>query len=364
MWLEAQEKYPANPSSAHRMGQRAERALGEVREALGAALGAAAESVVWTSGATEGANTVLAHLGREARERGRIWVSAGEHPCVREAAERWFPGGVEELGLERSGRMNPGILDEFWTQGRPVAVCVQAANNETGVLQPWQEVGAWCRERGVPFLCDATQWVGRLAGAGLGVADYVVGSGHKVGGPVGVGFLKVPEGSGLHPLVVGGGQEGGRRAGTGNVAGVLALWGALSEGEERQGEVSERVARREHWERVLQEEVPGAEVVGSAVARLWNTVSVILPELGDCRNRWVVRLEAAGVVASTGAACSRGAARASRGLRAMGISPEAADRTLRMSGGWETRSEEWAAAVRALGRIYREHGSGASAAGA
>src|SRR6185503_5821875 len=108
-------------------------------------------------------------------------------------------------------------------------VGVMAANNETGVLQPWMDVLALCRERGIPFFCDAAQWVGKLPAAGLGRADYVSGCAHKFGGPTGVGFLKVP--GRVRPLLVGGPQEDGQRAGTENVAGVLAMTAALVDRE-------------------------------------------------------------------------------------------------------------------------------------
>ena len=355
VWLEAQDRFLGNPASLHRVGQRAERALEEARERLAVFLKAGADSLVWTSGATEGANAVLAHWGAIAEAEQGVWVASGEHPCVAEAAERWFPGRVKWLPLTADGRLEWDALEKLQEE-RPVGVCLQAANNETGVLQPWREVAQQCRALGVPVLCDATQWMGRLAGAGLGGVDYVIGSAHKCGGPVGVGFLKVKTGA-FRAWTVGGGHEEGRRAGTQNVAGVLAMAEAFAEGEERQREVEGRLAERRVWEEALKREIPGSRILGENVERLWNTVSVLLPELEDCRNRWVVRLDAAGVAGSTGAACAGGSARASRGLRAMGIFPEAADRSLRLSGGWDSTRVEWETAREALVEIHRRHGA-------
>ena len=110
---------------------------------------------------------------------------------------------------------------------RPALVGVMAANNETGVLQPWREALAACRKHGVPFLCDAAQWIGKMSAAGLGACDFVSGCAHKFGGPQGVGFLKVP--ARFRALIAGGPQEDGRRAGTENVAGVLAMIAALEQ---------------------------------------------------------------------------------------------------------------------------------------
>ncbi|MEY2599246.1 MAG: hypothetical protein RLZZ142_1505 [Verrucomicrobiota bacterium] len=357
VWLDAQERYPANAASLHRLGQRADRALEEARETLAGLLGARAAGLVFTSGATEAANTVLAHLAQSARTAGEahpgIWVSAIEHPCVLEAAERWFPGRVRRLGVDARGVLELGELSAGAAGGeRPAGVVVMAANNETGVLQPWRAVLAWARDRGVPLVCDATQWVGRLPAEGLGECDFVLGSGHKCGGPVGTGFLHCGTG-GLRPLLVGGAQEEGRRAGTQNVAGSLALVAALEECGGRLGEVEARLGRRERFEAGLRADL-GARILGEGAERLWNTVLLLPPELGDCRQRWVVRLDAAGVAASSGSACASGREEVSHVLEAMGVSRGEAGRALRLSVGWE--GPDWEEAGGRLREILRKWG--------
>lgn len=338
-WLDAHTRYVANPASQHRLGQRAEVALEGARTRLAGLIGARAEDIVWTSGATESANTVLAHLRSGASDSSEIWVSSVEHPCVLEAAERWFPGRVPRLEVNKNGVLDLALLRDRVALHRPCAVFLMAANNETGALQPWSEVAALCREAGIPMVCDATQWLGRLPGEGLGSCDFVFGSTHKCGGPVGVGFLK---GTGaLSPLLVGGGQEEGRRAGTQNVAGALALVAALEDCAARHPELPERMEMRRSFEEGLIRELPEAQIIGAGVERLWNTVMVTLPELGDCRQRWVVRLDAAGVAVSTGSACASGKEQGSHVLAAMGVPPEVAGRTLRLSAGWGTKVEEW-----------------------
>ncbi|MEK0446948.1 MAG: hypothetical protein RLZZ399_2269 [Verrucomicrobiota bacterium] len=353
-WLEAHARFPANPASAHRLGQRAERALEEARETLAALLAARPETVIWTSGATESANAALAHLRAVSPEDAPLWISAIEHPCVLEAAERWFPGRVERLQVMREGRLDPKHLAERLAKAprKPAAVVLMAANNETGVLQPWQAVAQISRSLGVPMVCDATQWVGRLPAAGLGVCDFVFGSTHKCGGPVGTGFLKIPGSTGFVPLLLGGGQEEGRRAGTQNVAGALAAVAALLDCESRMSGVGERLRQRSRFERALLGEI-GGQVIGARVERLWNTVAWIAPELADCRQRWVVRLDAAGVAASSGSACASGREKGSHVLEALGLESAEAGRTLRLSAGWGETPADWEAVLAKLGEIHR-----------
>ncbi len=349
-WLDAHERFPANPASAHRLGRRAEVALESARESLAELLGCSSDSLVWTSGATEAANTAIAHLAALSDPGARIWASAIEHPCVLEAAHRWFPGRVKIAGVSRSGALDLSRFQSEWSGIKPAAVVLMAANNETGVLQPWREVFEMCREAKVPFVCDATQWIGRLPPSGLGECDFMFGSAHKYGGPVGTGFLKGP--SHFKPLLVGGPQEEGRRGGTQNVAGAMALVAALQWCTERFGGLSSRLEMRSQMESLLAQSLPGVEVLGRDADRLWNTIAFIAPELADCRQRWIVRLDAAGVAASSGSACSSGKEAASHVLTEMAVPAAAADRVLRLSAGWETTLDEWQEVVRKVGAIY------------
>ncbi|RFC44860.1 MAG: cysteine desulfurase [Verrucomicrobia bacterium] len=348
-WLAAQERFSGNPSSLHRSGQRAEVALETAREFLARHLSCQPAALLWTSGATEAANAVFAHLAQGARGTGEVWISAIEHPCVAEAAARYFPKAVRELPVTGAGALDLGALEGALSQRQPVAVGLMAANNETGVLQPWREALELCRAKDVPLVCDATQWLGRLPAEELGECDYVFGSGHKCGAPVGVGFLKAPQG--FKGLLVGGGQEEGRRAGTQNVAGAAAFVAALGACAARFIEVPERLERRGRVEGALLAALPGTVILGGQPPRLWNTIAVLAPELADCRQRWVVRLDAAGVAASSGSACASGREAPSRVLSAMGIPAGASDRVLRLSGGWDTETADWAEVVRRMAAV-------------
>ena len=168
--------------------------------------------------------------GRSARDA-EIWISVTEHPCVLSGARHYFPGRHRLIPARRSGIVDLDWLEANLRASRPGAVAVMAANNETGVLQPWREILSLCRQREVPLFCDGAQWMGKEAAHGLGACEYLSGCAHKFGGPRGVGFLKVPRRGRFYPLVLGGGQEAGRRAGTENVAGVLSMIVALEHRE-------------------------------------------------------------------------------------------------------------------------------------
>ena len=337
-WLDATERLIGNPSSPHRLGARADAALIDARERLAGLLGCVAREIIWTSGATESVNTAVAHAARTSS--GTAWISAIEHPCVRQAVERNFPGRTTQIPVSRDGVVEFDWISDAIQREKPTMVAVMAANNETGVLQPWQRIAELCNERQVPFLCDAAQWIGKMPAAGLGQCSMVAGCAHKFGGPAGVGFLKCPEM--LHPLLVGGPQEEGRRAGTENVAGVLAMVAALGERERQIGsDLVERAQVRDSFAVALAQRLPTAAVVGQNAKRLWNTVSVLMPEAPDCRQRWVVKLDKLGFAVSTGYACASGKEEPSHVLTAMGYSAAEAGRVLRFSSGWDTRPGDW-----------------------
>jgi cysteine desulfurase len=349
-WLEATEKFPGNPSSPHRLGARADNALNEAREKLATFLGCHATEIVFTSGATESNNAALYHVASTKAHSSEVWISAVEHPCALEPAQFYFGEKLKLIPVNRDGAVDVDWLKMELRKKRPALVAVMAANNETGALQAWEEINQLCRLHETPFLCDAAQWVGKLPAQGLGGCDWVTGAAHKFGGPRGVGFLKVPSSLSLVPLIRGGPQEESRRAGTENVAGVLAMLAALEvrEAQIARAEYSARAVYRESFERQLLAALPGVEIVSAQGRRLWNTVTAFMPE-ADCQQRWVVKLDKLGVAVSTGSACSSGKEEASHVLRAMGRADDA-NRVLRFSAGWETTEAEWRALLAALQR--------------
>ena len=349
-WVDAIDRYVGNPSSPHRIGARAERAMADARDKLAGFLGCSPLDIVWTSGATESNNLVLHHCAQALDGDKEVWITAIEHPCVIEATRTHFLSRYKTLPVDNTGVLDLVILRQKLTKIRPGLIAVMAANNETGVLQPWTEVQQLCSEYQIPFLCDAAQWVGKLPVKGLGDCDFVSGCAHKFGGPQGVGFLKCPSRGAVYSQIVGGTQEEGRRAGTENVAGVLSMMAAL---EKRENQLASGIIQeKEAWRNAFVMSLIGAEVLGKGQGRLWNTVSALLP--GDCQARWVVKLDKAGFAVSTGSACSSGKETPSHVLTAMGVAKEDADRVVRFSSGWETSAEDWQALVKGVNQVAGE----------
>lgn len=355
-WLEAAERFPGNPSSPHRLGARADTALDLARQRVASILGCAPLDLIWTSGATEACNTVLHHAAAS-NPTGAVWISAVEHPAVRESARHYFGPRQHEIPVDARGVVELDWLRDHLAGPRPVLVAIMAANNETGVLQPWREAQQLCAAAGIPFFCDATQWCGRLPAQGLGACGFVAGSAHKFGGPRGTGFLKVPGAKSLRPLLRGGKQLEGRRAGTENVPGVLAMLVALEWCEQQiaDGGTAQRLAWRERFLAQFQAAMPIARVIGGGADRLWNTVSVVMPA-ADCRQRWVVKLDKAGLAVSTGSACASGSEHPSHVLTSMGLGADEAGRALRLSSGWLTSENDWGELLKAMVQIQANPG--------
>ncbi len=358
-WIAAQDDAWQNPAGAYRSAARVRALVDRERARLAAMLGAAPEQVVATSGATEAANTVMAHLAGNSERRWRILINPTEHSCVRLSAERHFAGRIEWLPLSAEGRVDPATVRERLSAGDVAAVVVMAANNETGVLQPWRELAVECHSAGVPYVCDAVQWLGRLPAAGLGTAGFVFGSAHKFGGPKGTGLLVLPSGGAGADFrfLVGGGQQGGRRAGTEDWPALAAMVAALAEAEGLCAtEIAVRTGWRARFEAGLCASVAGGRIVGAGTERLWNTSMAVLPA-GESQ-RWLTKLDKRGFEVSTTAACASAQGRSSAVLAALGVPETDARRALRFSAGWETTEADWLGLLEALGEVWREIGAG------
>jgi cysteine desulfurase len=329
-----------NPSSVHRWGREARRALEAARAQVAALVGAAPASVVFTSGGSE-ANQ-LALRGVPGR---RVLVSALEHDSVRVAVTGAVvvpatPAGIVDLAaLER-------LLD-----GPPALVSLMLANNETGAIQPVAEAARLAHARGALLHCDAVQAAGKIAvdAAALG-ADLLTLSAHKLGGPQGVGALVVSDAVPLQAQQTGGGQERGRRAGTENLPGVVGF-GVAAEVAAARLDHYEAVARlRDEAERRLAAIAPDAPIHAAGVPRLPNTIAIGMPGVPAATQ--VMALDLAGVMVSAGAACSSGKLRRSPVLEAMGVPADAAGSAIRVSLGWSTSAAEIDRLVDAWGALY------------
>jgi len=354
-WLRVTEKLGGNPSSMHQIGTKASILLAEAREKLAGYLGCHPLDIVWTSGATEANNTVMHHFAKKLPSSQHILVSSIEHPCVDDSSKYYFGKRVKNIPVTRDGVVDMDWITSELADSRPGLVAVMAANNETGVIQPWREILAMCQAYDVPFFTDAVQFIGKMPCKGLGDCDYVSGAAHKFGGPRGVGFLKIPHRSQLTPLLLGGKQEGGRRAGTENVAIIASMMAALDVREKQIGR-SEHLLRklwRDNFEAQFLRAMPGTTILGHNLPRLWNTVSALMPE-GDRKSQWVIRLDKAGFAVSTGSACTTGKEEPSHVLAAMGFKSAHALRAVRFSAGWETTEPEWDALLKAIVKVHGE----------
>jgi cysteine desulfurase len=298
---------------------------------------------------------VLHHLSTSVPADAEVWISAIEHPCVLAPAQHYFGPRIRLIPATRSGVVELDWLRDQLQKKRPALVALMAANNETGVLQPWQDAVTLCKEREVPFFCDAVQWIGKLPASGLGGADWVSGCAHKFGGPRGVGFLKCPRKGLVNPLILGGEQEDGRRSGTENIAGILAMIAGLEEAESAisKGETKIRIQLQDQFETGLRKSSPDIEVIGDRAPRLWNTTAALMPQ-ANCQQRWVVKLDKAGFAVSTGSACASGKEKPSHVLNAMGFTPAESSRMIRFSSGWQTTAEDWQKLLDAIASVSKE----------
>jgi cysteine desulfurase len=329
-----------NPSSAHRFGREALAALEDARARLARVIGASPAEIVFTRAGTEA--DALAILGRARMEPGRpIAVSAIEHKAVLASAHAAEDEAARTIVLPVGGDgvVRLDALDAALAEG-PAVVSVMWANNEVGALQPVAEIGARCRAAGVVFHSDAVQALGKVPVRVDEVeVDLVAFSAHKVGGPKGIGALYVRRGTRLRPLLFGGGQERGLRPGTEDVTGAAGFAAAAGAAEAHREAAMTRIgALRDRLEAGLRERVPGLVVNAVAAPRLPTITNLSVP--GADPEALLIALDLEGIAASSGSACSSGAVEPSHVLTAMGIPPEFAGPSVRLSLGWTTTEAE------------------------
>ena len=319
-----------NPSSVHGFGRAARRVLEDARERVAAAIGAPAQDVVFTSGATEANNLALVGIAH-----GRVLVSAIEHDSLRSVLP-----AIETVPVTPAGTVDLDALAAMLAaNATPALVSIMLANNETGVLQPVAEAAELAHRHGALLHCDAVQAVGRIPVDvdELG-ADLLSLSAHKLGGPAGVGALYIRDGVELQPALTGGGQERGRRAGTENLAGVAGFGAAAEIACGDLGDMVRVAALRDGLEAGLRAARPDALFFGANAPRLANTCCVALP--GVPAENQVMALDLAGIAVSAGSACSSGKLRPSAVLRAMGVPPDIAASAIRVSLGWQSAAAD------------------------
>ncbi len=327
-----------NPSSLHGLGKQAARAVREARKKTALLLGAEHENeIIFTSGGTESNNTAIRSALASFPDKKQIVTSSVEHSSVYRVFRQLEKEGytVHWLKVDRQGLLDLAELDECLSE-QTALVSIMTANNETGAVFPAFKIAGKVRARGILFHVDAVQSVGkipiRLKNSRI---DFLSLSAHKFYGPKGVGALYVRQGAPFHPLILGGAQERGRRAGTENVAGIAGLGEACEMALREMEAESERLLRlRGLFESRAQETIPDIAINAEEAERLPNTSNIQFKNADG--EALFFALDQKGVCASNGSACMSGSREPSRVLKALGLSDETANMSLRFSFGRST----------------------------
>lgn len=332
-----------NPSSVHEEGRKAKALIEEAREKVAALVGAAPGDVIFTSGGTEANHLALSPPAGD--PNAPLFLSTIEHPSVRSGG-RFAQDMLGDVAVTQDGVLDLGCLADVLKEhqmkgGGLFMLSVMAANNETGVVQPVAEAAQLAHEAGGLVHCDAVQMAGKLpvSFAEFG-ADTMALAAHKLRGPKGVGALVMRGRAGrpVDAVLRGGGQEGGWRAGTENVAGI-AGFGVAAEEASTTADDSSQIARlRDRLEDEVKALAADVQIFGAKAERLPNTSCFAAP--GLTAETLVMGLDLAGVAISSGAACSSGKVKGSAVLAAMGVAPELAQCAIRVSIGADTTDRE------------------------
>lgn len=342
-----------NPSSGHRFGRAVRAAIEEARGEVARALGVHAAQVFFTSGGTEADNLAILGPSLRAREMGRPMhavVAATEHKAILAAAhEVAHLGGRETvLPVDADGLIRQDALEQALAQ-RPSVVSVMWVNNETGVIQPIAEIARSCRATGVAFHTDLVQAFGKVPVTLEGI-DLATISGHKIGGPKGVGALIAREPSSLAPRQHGGGQQGGVRPGTENVAGIIGLGRAAALAAAEEASEARRLAGlRDTLVGRLRAAIPDLHVAAENGPRAPHILNIQIR--GADAESLLAQLDLEGVAASSGSACTTGSVEPSHVLTAMGIPRDQALSAIRLSLGHDSTVADIDAAAEVLPRL-------------
>jgi cysteine desulfurase len=342
-----------NPSAVYGTGRTARKAVETARKQVASGIGAEAREILFTSGGSESDNLAIKGTAFAMRHRGsHIITTAIEHPAVLNTC-RW----LEKQGFEISrlmpdscGRIDPEDVEKAIRQDT-ILISVMSANNEIGTLEPVEAIGKIARKKGIPFHTDAVQAVGAIpVDVKTWNADLLSISAHKFGGPKGAGALYIRRGIKLDNLIHGGEQERGMRAGTENVPAIVGFGKAIEDAVNRLDEhAGHTAALRDRLEMGIMAQTPDVRLNGPRGGRLPNNCSVSFSGIDG--EALLLRLDLAGIAASSGSACTAGSQETSHVLKAIGLKEELAKGTLRLTVGAENTEEEIDEAVRVIGGI-------------
>ena len=342
-----------NPSSLYALAREAKEAVEEARGRVAAAIGADPEEIYFTAGGTEADNWAIKGVAAANRRKGdHIVTSSIEHHAVLHPCQALEKQGyrVTYLPVDEFGRVEPASVEEAIT-GETILVSVMAANNEIGTIQPIAAISKIARDHGVPFHTDAVQAIGAFpVDVNAMGADLLAISAHKFGGPKGVGALYVRKKTRIGTLMDGGAQERGRRAGTENVPGIVGLGKAIELAtNEMPQKIPRLAAMRNRLIREILDSIPDTRLNGHPTERLANNVNVAFRYIEG--ESILLMLDALGIAASTGSACTSASLEPSHVLIACGLAPEHAHGSLRLTLGSQNTDDDVDYVLSALPRV-------------
>ena len=345
-----------NASAVYATGREARRAVEDARKAAAEAIGAQPQEICFTSGGSESDNMAIRGTARALKDKGKhIIITKIEHHAVLNPCKQLQQEGYEVtfVSPDREGKIDPEDIRKAVRQDT-ILVSVMTANNEIGTIEPVSEIGRICRENGIVFHTDAVQAAGSLPVNVQEIGcDLLSLSAHKFYGPKGVGALYIREGTRLSPLIGGGEQERGLRAGTENVPGIAGLGKAIAMAGENLEQNAKHMCRmRDRLTEGILSAVPGAAINGAMRDRLPNNCSLCFEGIDG--EALLLRLDLAGIAASAGSACTAGSREVSHVLKAIGLTEKEAKSSLRLTTGIHTTEEEIDETVKIIGEIVKD----------
>ena len=345
-----------NASAVYATGREARRAVEDARKAVAAAIGAQPQEIYFTSGGSESDNTAICGTARALKEKGKhIITTAIEHHAVLNPCKQLQKEGFEVTFVmpDREGRIDPESIRKV-IRTDTILVSVMTANNEIGTIEPVSEIGRICRENGILFHTDAVQAVGSIpVNVQETGCDLLSLSAHKFYGPKGIGALYIREGTRLNPLIAGGEQERGLRAGTENVPGIAGFGKAIvMAGENAEQNAVHMRRMRDRLVKGILSSVPDAVLNGPKEDRLPNNCSFRFDGIDG--EALLLRLDLAGIAASAGSACTAGSREVSHVLKAIGLTEAEAKSSLRLTTGIHTTENEVDETVKVIGEIVKD----------
>lgn len=333
-----------NPSSVHGFGRAARQAVTESRNRIAEFLSVRSAQVIFTSGATESIATALHGAGRK-----NFIIGATEHDAVRANAN-----GAKIIPVDTGGVIDLNALENILQKTSDAMIALQYVNNETGVIQPAEQAIELAKQYNALIMIDAVQALGKLDLSPIKNADMIALSAHKIGGPKGVGALVLRDGLSIQPLMLGGGQEERRRAGTENVAAIMGFGAAVEDISVNLDKQKTLAVWRDAMEKEIASAMPPEKYnlkIFNGAARAANTSMIALANIPAATQ--LMNLDLAGIAVSSGSACSSGKVGPSHTLIAMGVDENTAASAIRISSGWNTSEKDYQEFVKAYLEMAR-----------